>query len=98
MANSAEFHWFNSTSGIRIKLEDNARRRLIRKAIDSFGIPGLSKKTGLSECTLKNYLNGVSMTVGGLKKILDALEMNPVDVEKSVIEFGWHKNIRLPIR
>ncbi|MEK6952642.1 MAG: hypothetical protein AABX29_06520 [Nanoarchaeota archaeon] len=92
------YRWYDEPDDVRIKLEDNYRKDLIERAIKKAEKPSiLAKKVSLDKVTIFNYLYGNGMSVGGLKKILDFLEIKHDRINHKVQEISWNfkPNIKL---
>jgi hypothetical protein len=91
------YHWYEEPEGTRISLDNKIRCELLQLAIKRAG--GAYKLAKIIRCcpqTIYNYSNGVSMTVGFLKKLLIYLCISFDEVEKYIKELSWLKNPKLP--
>ncbi|MFH1586431.1 MAG: YchF-related putative GTPase [Candidatus Diapherotrites archaeon] len=94
-----EYHWFDEPDTVRVRLEKELWEIFINKAIAKAGSrTRLANATGLCKVTVFNYFHNISLTVGGVKKILNFLNIDYMSVEDKVREIAWTKNIKLPIK
>jgi len=92
------YRWYDEPDKVRIKLEENYRKKLVEKAIKKSGKPSnLAKELEMNKMTVFNYLYGNGMTVIGLKKLLDFLEIKYNRINHKVQEISWNfkPNIKL---
>ena len=85
------YRWYDESDNTRIKIDDDYRINLINRAIRKAGhIDLLSKNIELDRATIYNYLKGMGMSVIGLKKILEYLDINYNRINHKVIETSWN--------
>jgi hypothetical protein len=90
------YHWFFEPSEVRIKLNKKYRMFLVNE-LKEFGGPCiLSQKIEYSPATICNFLKGLGLSVGLLKKILNILHIPYDKAEPFVTEISWIKNPKLP--
>ncbi|MEW6294824.1 MAG: hypothetical protein AB1467_00830 [Candidatus Diapherotrites archaeon] len=94
-----EYHWFDEPNTVRIRLEKDFGKNLINKAIlKASSKSKLAYAIRVSKATIFNYFHNTSLTVGGLKKILDFLGIGYLIAEDKVEEIAWSKGVKLPIK
>jgi len=91
------YHWYDEPSDVRLKLDNSFRLEVLQKALrKSDGAYKLAKVLGCCPQTVYNYINGVSMTVGFLKKLLTYVDFSFNVAEKHVTELAWMKKPNIP--
>ncbi|MBI2671851.1 hypothetical protein HYX16_02865 [Candidatus Woesearchaeota archaeon] len=96
--NSKYYYWYYEPDKVRIKLEKKFVNKLVNKAIEKAGTNvNLSKLLNLSTTTIFNYRKGISMRVGGIKKILDYLDIGYSKINHKIkkVSFDFKPNIKV---
>jgi len=88
------YRWHDEPGTLRIKLKKGYLKDLTERAIKKAGtIQKLSEETNISKATIHNYKNEISLTISGIKKILNYNNIKYNRINHKIKFVGWNKPI-----